>query len=98
IRFQEPDQHPMSVHRRMPVKTTVKGWVHRARALDISGVVDCVIRFVRIFPGYALQGERGKMRGLLLCERRMSRGSFVLLKSCGAKLRLWHKKDQGQQS
>src|SRR2546423_15595918 len=64
------DQHPMTVHGRMPIEATIKRRVHLARITDIILVVNRVIELVRIFFLNAFQSERGEVRSLRLSKRK----------------------------
>ena len=54
----------MSMHRRLPIKTTKKCWMHLARAAHVVLVIDRMIWLVRIFFLNTLQRQRSEMRGL----------------------------------
>src|ERR1043166_2110711 len=62
------DQHPMPMHGRMPIKTTIKRRMHLARTTHVVFVIDRVIGFVGILFLNALKSERGEVGRLGLSE------------------------------
>jgi hypothetical protein len=56
--LQQTDQHPVTVHRRMPVVTTVKSRMQSLRALYLARVVDDVFGLIRKLSRDTLQRER----------------------------------------
>ncbi len=63
-------QHPMSVHRRMPIEAAIKRRMHHLRTAHVIAVVNRVVRLVRIFLADALHRKAREMRslGLIECE------------------------------
>ena len=59
----------MTVHRGVPVETTVKGWMQSLGTLNFTGVIDDVFGLVWKLAGDALHCQRGEMRRLFLSKR-----------------------------
>ena len=71
---QEPHQHPVAVHRRVPVEAAIERRVQGSGRLHLGGVVHHVIELVGIFLLYAIEREPREAAGGRRVERQIGGG------------------------
>src|SRR5579871_1858244 len=58
----ESHQHPVSMNRRVPVETAIKGRMHSPWSLNVTLVIEYIAGFVGIFFADTFQGQLGETR------------------------------------
>src|SRR3989442_8217522 len=67
----------MPVHRRVPIKTTIKRRMHGPWTTHVTGIVNRMIWFVGKFFGDALQRKLREMRGFCLRETQTTCAAYL---------------------